>query len=101
MLLMLLMLLRLALPLSLSLALGLSDFRSVRMPIETLLLDEGLGTLDQETLGVAMDALERLKGRNTQIGIITHVEGLQQRIPARIEVVPQGGGRSRIDVRVD
>jgi DNA repair protein SbcC/Rad50 len=86
---------------SLSLALALADCRSRGMPIETLLLDEGLGTLDQETLGVAMDALERLKGRDTQIGIITHVEGLQQRIPARIQVLPQGGGRSIIDVRVD
>lgn len=86
---------------SLSLALALADCRSRGMPIETLLLDEGLGTLDQDTLAVAMDALERLRGADTQIGIITHVEGLQQRIPARIHVVPQGGGRSRIEVCVD
>jgi exonuclease SbcC len=81
---------------SLALALGLADCRTSGMPIETLLLDEGLGTLDQETLEVAMGALEALRGPETQIGIITHVEGMKRRIPSRIEVVPLGGGRSKL-----
>ena len=79
---------------SLSLALGLSDFRAVKMPIETLLLDEGFGTLDPETLGVALAALSQLQADGRQVGIISHVVGLQERIEARIEVRPLGGGRS-------
>jgi exonuclease SbcC len=81
---------------SLSLALGLSDFRSVKMPIETLLLDEGFGTLDEKTLEVALSALSQLQADGRQVGIISHVAGLRQRIPARIEVKPLGGGRSEV-----
>ncbi len=79
---------------SLSLALGLSDFRAVKMPIETLLLDEGFGTLDQDTLSVALGALSQLRADGRQVGIISHVVGLQERIDARIEIRPLGGGRS-------
>ena len=79
---------------SLALALALADFRTIDMPIETLLLDEGLGTLDSEVLSTVMGALERLHGGGTQIGIISHVEGLKERVEARIVVEKQGGGRS-------
>ncbi|GEM_PF-1327583 len=81
---------------SLSLALGLSDFRAIRMPIETLLLDEGFGTLDPETLSVALAALSQLQADGRQVGIISHVVGLRERVEARIEVRPVGGGRSRV-----
>lgn len=81
---------------SLALALGLSDFRSVRMPVETLLLDEGFGTLDSGTLGVALAALSQLRANGRQIGIISHVVGLRERIEARIEVRPLGAGRSEV-----
>ena len=81
---------------SLSLALGLSDFRAVRMPIETLLLDEGFGTLDPDSLDVALAALSQLRADGRQVGIISHVVGLQEKIEARIEVKPLGGGRSTV-----
>ncbi|MEE9386264.1 MAG: AAA family ATPase [Nannocystaceae bacterium] len=81
---------------SLALALGLSDFRAVRMPIETLLLDEGFGTLDPETLNVALGALSQLQSDGRQVGIISHVAGLLERIEARVEVRPLGGGRSKV-----
>jgi exonuclease SbcC len=84
---------------SLSLALGLSDFRAVKMPIETLLLDEGFGTLDQDTLSVALAALSQLQADGRQVGIISHVVGLREKIPARIEVRPLGGGRSEAITR--
>ncbi len=90
---------------SLTLALALADYRTVRMPIETLLLDEGFGTLDATTLSEAIACLESLGGdrgilaKGTQVGIISHVECLREQIPARIMVEPMGGGRSR--VRVD
>lgn len=86
---------------SLSLALGLSDFRALRMPIETLLLDEGFGTLDADALGVALAALGQLRAGGRQVGIISHVAGLPERIEARIEVVPLGGGRSRVRTHDD
>jgi exonuclease SbcC len=81
---------------SLALALALADYRAVEMPIETLLLDEGFGTLDNDTLNTAMDALERLQQRGTQIGIISHLAGLRERIEARIVVGKLGNGRSEI-----
>lgn len=84
---------------SLALALGLSDFRSLRMPVETLLLDEGFGTLDKETLATALAALNQLQADGRQVGIISHVVGLAEAIPAQIQVVPTGGGRSRLEFR--
>jgi exonuclease SbcC len=83
---------------SLALALGLSDLRTSRMPIETLLLDEGFGTLDPVTLDIAMNALAQLQADGRRVGIISHVVGLQERIPARIVVEPVGEGRSRVRV---
>ncbi|MCB9506466.1 MAG: AAA family ATPase [Myxococcales bacterium] len=86
---------------SLALALALSDYRQTQMPIETLLLDEGFGTLDTDTLDIAMAALERLcAGGGTQIGVISHVETLRERIAAQIIVEKVGGGRSRLRIRV-
>jgi exonuclease SbcC len=81
---------------SLALALGLSDFRSVKMPIETLLLDEGFGTLDPDTLEVALAALSQLQTESRQVGIISHVVGLRERPIPCIEVRPIGGGRSEV-----
>ena len=86
---------------SLALALGLADMRRSGMPIETLLLDEGFGTLDPRALDVAVDALERLHASNRiQVGIISHVEALRERIEARIVVQPMGNGRSRLVTHV-
>jgi exonuclease SbcC len=68
------------------------------MPIETLLLDEGFGTLDRESQDVAMDALDQLQASGVQVGIISHVEGLRERIPAQVRIEKQGDGRSLICV---
>ena len=82
---------------SLALALGLADFRRVDMPVETLLLDEGFGTLDQDTLDVAMNTLRQLQRESVQqIGLISHVEALRERIDTRIVVEKLGNGRSTI-----
>jgi len=86
---------------SLALALALSDFKRLEMPIETLLLDEGFGTLDQDTLDTAMSTLRQLQREsNRQIGIISHVEMLKERIDTRILVEPRGNGRSTLSVQV-
>ena len=88
---------------SLALALALADYRTVRMPVETLLLDEGFGTLDQRTLEEVLGILKGLGGalgRRTQVGIISHVEALREAIPARILVEPTGPGRSTVRVEL-
>ncbi len=82
---------------SLALALGLADMRTVEMPIETLLLDEGFGTLDPRSLDLALEGLSRLHAQGgVQVGIISHVEALRERVEARVVVEPLGGGRSRL-----
>jgi exonuclease SbcC len=82
---------------SLSLALGLSDMAGSRTEIGSLFIDEGFGTLDPETLDVAIGALENLQhSRNKSIGIISHVEALKERITTQIQVVKGKGGKSYI-----
>jgi exonuclease SbcC len=83
---------------SLALALGLSDLRTSTLPIETLLLDEGFGTLDPTALDMALGALQQLQADGRQVGIISHVAGLRERIPAQVIVEALGGGRSRVQV---
>ncbi|GAM10424.1 nuclease SbcCD subunit C [Geobacter sp. OR-1] len=75
---------------SLSLALGLSDIvlaQSGGRYLDTLFIDEGFGTLDQETLDIAMDTLVRLNEQGRMVGIISHVAELKEQIPSRLEVV--------------
>nr|WP_320131416.1 AAA family ATPase [uncultured Holophaga sp.] len=86
---------------SLSLALALADYRTVRMPIETLLLDEGFGTLDPRTLADVLGTLGTLTSQGTQVGLISHVELMAEKIPARIRVEPVAPGRSRVRVETD
>ncbi|TXD37688.1 AAA family ATPase [Lujinxingia vulgaris] len=85
--------------LSLALAMALADLRQVHMPLETLLLDEGFGTLDQESLQVAIGVLNSLQSRsNRQIGLISHVEGLKESVEYRVRVTPEGNGRSSLRI---
>ena len=84
---------------SLALALGMADFRTLKMPVETLFLDEGFGTLDYEALREAVGVLSTLHSReNRQVGVISHVEALQEEIEARVLVEPLSGGRSRVRI---
>ncbi|MFH1463531.1 MAG: SbcC/MukB-like Walker B domain-containing protein, partial [Pseudomonadota bacterium] len=85
---------------SLALALGLSDLRTSSMPVETLMLDEGFGTLDPHTLETALAALQQLQAAGRQVGIISHVAALQESIHARVVVEPVGEGRSRVRVEL-
>ena len=83
---------------SLALALGLSSLSSNRMRVESLFIDEGFGSLDAETLRVAMDALESLRTQVRKIGVISHVQEMTERIPVRICVNRAGNGRSFLEV---
>ena len=79
---------------SLALALGLSELASQKIAIDSLFLDEGFGTLDEESLEVALNALNRLQSSGKMVGVISHVEALKDRIPLQIKVIPNGYGTS-------
>ena len=83
---------------SLALALGLSSLSSNRMHIESLFIDEGFGSLDADTLRIAMDALERLQTQGRKIGVISHVAEMTERITTQIQIVKEANGRSRVKV---
>jgi exonuclease SbcC len=83
---------------SLALALGLSDLASNKIQIQSLFIDEGFGTLDAETLDVAMDALENLRESGKSIGVISHVEAMKERIHTQIRVKRVAGGVSVVEV---
>jgi len=83
---------------SLALALGLSDLAGGNATIESLFIDEGFGTLDTETLQVAIRALQTLESKGKTIGVISHIEQLKQNIPTQIHVVKRGGGFSQLTV---
>ncbi len=83
---------------SLALALALSDLVSHKTSIDSLFLDEGFGTLDGETLEIALDALDALNASGKMIGVISHVEALKERIPVQLKVHKGVGmGYSRLD----
>ena len=81
---------------SLALALGLSQMASKNVRVDSLFLDEGFGTLDEEALDTALEALSSLQQSGKLIGVISHVSSLKERIGTQIIVSPQTGGRSHI-----
>ena len=83
---------------SLALALGLSELASRHHPIDSLFIDEGFGTLDSETLEIALSALENLRSRGKTIGLISHVDLLKERLTTQVRVIRGAGGTSRIEL---
>ena len=86
---------------SLALALGLSSLSAnegARGRVESLFIDEGFSALDQETLDVALAAFDALRQTGRQIGVISHVPLLVERLGAQVRVIPIGGGASRVEV---
>ncbi|MDX8413390.1 MAG: AAA family ATPase [Mariprofundales bacterium] len=81
---------------SLTLALGLSKMASRTVRVDSLFLDEGFGSLDEETLEIALDTLASLQHDGKLIGVISHVPALKERISTQIQVHPQSGGKSTI-----
>ncbi|NDL64965.1 AAA family ATPase [Acerihabitans arboris] len=85
---------------SLALALALSDLVSHKTQIDSLFLDEGFGTLDAQTLDIALDALDSLNATGKMIGVISHVDAMKERIPVQIKVKKVNGlGFSRLEAR--
>ncbi|TEA79505.1 AAA family ATPase [Allopusillimonas ginsengisoli] len=81
---------------SLALALGLSHMASRNVRVDSLFLDEGFGTLDEDALDTALTTLSSLQQAGKLIGVISHVAALKERIGTQIQVSPQNGGRSAI-----
>ncbi len=82
---------------SLALALGLSEMSSGRARIDSLFIDEGFASLDENYLDAALQTLSALSTREGKlVGVISHVEALKERIDAQIEVSKRTGGRSTI-----
>ena len=82
---------------SLALALGLASLTSNRLRIESLFIDEGFGSLDPETLSIAMNALTHLEAQGRKVGVISHVTEMTDAIPVQIRVEKRrSGGASRI-----
>jgi exonuclease SbcC len=80
------------------LALGLASLSSNRVCVESLFIDEGFGSLDADTLRVAMDALDSLQSLGRKVGVISHVQEMSERIGTRIEVARVNSGLSRLVV---
>jgi exonuclease SbcC len=83
---------------SLALALGLASLSARDTRIGSLFIDEGFGSLDTDTLDVVLDALDALQADGRQIGLISHVPGLAQRIGAHVLIEPTASGLSEVKV---
>lgn len=76
---------------ALSLALGLADIISESsggIELNTMLIDEGFGSLDSDSLDTAINCLYDLRANGRYIGIISHISELKERIPQQIRVIP-------------
>ena len=85
---------------SLALALGLAEVVTARaggIRLDTLFIDEGFGSLDAETLEVAMRTLDELRAGGRTVGVISHVEAMQEQIPAQLTVRTTAEGPSAIE----
>ncbi|MFE7395444.1 AAA family ATPase [Streptomyces sp. NPDC057557] len=80
---------------SLALALGLADVvtdEAGGVRLDTLFIDEGFGSLDDQTLDEVLDVLDSLRERDRSVGIVSHVADLRRRVPAQLEVVKERHG---------
>ena len=85
---------------SLALALGLAEVVTARaggIRLDTLFIDEGFGSLDADTLETAMRTLDELRQGGRTVGVISHVEAMQEQIPAQLTVRTLPDGHSVID----
>ena len=91
---------------SLALALGLGEVVTSRaggIRLDTLFVDEGFGSLDPETLELAMRTLDELRAGGRTVGVISHVEAMKEQLPAQlvVEATPQGPSIIRQAVAAD
>ncbi len=84
---------------SLALALGLAALNDENLNVDMLFIDEGFGTLDGESLEMAVQALGNMKKFGKKVGIISHVDSLKERIPAQIIVTKRGKASSSVEIK--
>ncbi|MEU0282706.1 SMC family ATPase [Streptomyces sp. NPDC006195] len=80
---------------SLALALGLADVvtdEAGGVRLDTLFIDEGFGSLDDQTLDEVLDVLDSLRERDRSVGIVSHVADLRRRIPTQLEIIKDRNG---------
>ena len=82
---------------SLALALGLSQISGSKARLDSLFLDEGFGSLDEDSLNTALEALGEVRREGRMIGVISHVAALRERIAAQIQVIPKNEGVSILE----
>ena len=80
-------------------ALALSELSSGRAQLNSLFLDEGFGTLDAETLDIAIAALEGLRMQGRNIYLISHIQELTRRLPVKININKKGNGSSSVRIQ--
>ncbi len=90
---------------SLALALGLAEVVTARaggVKLDTLFIDEGFGSLDDETLDLAMRTLDELRQGGRTVGLISHVAAMKEQLPAQlvVEATPQGPSVIRQDAAI-
>jgi exonuclease SbcC len=89
---------------SLALALGLAEVvtnQAGGITLDTLLIDEGFGSLDAETLDIAMSTLDGLRSGGRTIGLISHVEAMKEQITAKLRITVTPHGASEIEETLD
>ena len=84
---------------SLALALGLASLNDENLNIDMLFIDEGFGTLDGESLEMAVQTLGNMQKFGRKVGIISHVDSLKERIPAQIVVTKRGKAASTVEIK--
>ena len=85
---------------SLALALGLAEVvtnQAGGIRLDTLFIDEGFGSLDGDTLEIAMSTLDSLRSGGRTIGLISHVDAMKEQIPAKLRITVGDRGHSRIE----
>jgi exonuclease SbcC len=83
---------------SLALALGLSSLTATDVEVKTLFIDEGFGSLDPATLDSALTVLDALRASGRQVGIVSHMRELEERVAAAVAVRAIGGGKSVVTI---
>ena len=88
---------------ALSIALSMAEIvqhRAGGAKIDALFIDEGFGSLDEQTLSQAMEALSMVEQSGRLVGIISHVSSMKQQIPQQLAVKKLGNGRSKLTLHI-
>ncbi len=86
---------------SLAMALGLAEMTRGQAEIDTLFIDEGFGTLDQDSLEDVLDMLNQIQNRGLMVGIISHVKTLTDTLPVNLLVQKRRDGNSQITLKIN